>query len=159
MATAPMCKFCHTRHWGTCNWKSEEPKIKPPPKKLNPPNDSKSTKPSNKSTLYKHNCQWCGKSFKGSHDRIYCSNNCRLTAWRKKNSNKPISWGRKRFSILQRDKFKCTYCGRSANDGYVLHVDHIHPKSKGGTDDIENLTTACMECNLGKSDNILDYNP
>src|SRR5690606_8515789 len=57
-----------------------------------------------------------------------------------------------RFKILQRDNFTCKYCGRSANDGVVLHVDHIQPVSKGGTDEESNLITACQECNLGKSD-------
>ena len=34
----------------------------------------------------------------------------------------------------------------------LLHVDHIHPKSQGGVDDITNLVTSCESCNLGKSD-------
>jgi hypothetical protein len=31
-------------------------------------------------------------------------------------------------------------------------IDHITPVSKGGTNDIENLATACRDCNSGKSD-------
>lgn len=58
---------------------------------------------------------------------------------------------RLRFSVLQRDRFTCQYCGRKAPD-VVLHVDHILPKSRGGTDVAENLKTACADCNLGKSD-------
>lgn len=54
-----------------------------------------------------------------------------------------------RFSILMRDEFTCRYCGRSAPD-VVLHVDHIIPRAKGGTNARENLVTACRECNLGK---------
>lgn len=56
-----------------------------------------------------------------------------------------------RFAILQRDTFHCTYCGRGREDGVKLHVDHIIPRSKGGTNDPENLTTACQDCNLGKA--------
>ena len=59
---------------------------------------------------------------------------------------------RLRFQILKRDGFRCTYCGLRADDGAVLHVDHIIPVALGGTDDPENLTTSCDECNLGKSD-------
>lgn len=59
---------------------------------------------------------------------------------------------RKRFLVLQRDHFRCVYCGRGPDHGVFLHVDHIHPVSLGGTDELENLTTACSECNLGKSD-------
>ena len=63
---------------------------------------------------------------------------------------------RRRFEILERDKFRCTYCGRSAKEnGVVLHVDHIHPKSKGGSNDPENLPTACKDCNYGKATKIL----
>lgn len=71
----------------------------------------------------------------------------------------PISWGTLRFYILQRDHFRCRYCGRSAEDGVVLHVDHIYPKSNGGKDTPDNLITACMECNLSKRDSILTVNP
>ena len=56
-----------------------------------------------------------------------------------------------RFSILQRDGFRCRYCGRSGSTpGVVLHVDHIVPRAAGGTSTAENLATACEECNLGK---------
>jgi hypothetical protein len=32
----------------------------------------------------------------------------------------------------------------------ILHIDHIQPSSKGGSDDIMNLITSCEGCNLGK---------
>lgn len=60
-----------------------------------------------------------------------------------------------RFQILERDGFRCRYCGASAGDGAVLHVDHIHPRAFGGSDDPENLVTACHECNIGKSARLL----
>lgn len=53
-----------------------------------------------------------------------------------------------RFEVLKRDKFTCQYCGRS---GCELEVDHIQPISKGGTNDMDNLITACVDCNRGKS--------
>lgn len=56
-----------------------------------------------------------------------------------------------RFKVLERDSFTCQYCGRSAPD-VVLHVDHVVPVSKGGSNDPSNLVTACETCNLGKSD-------
>ncbi|MEQ9372999.1 MAG: HNH endonuclease [Coleofasciculus chthonoplastes F3-SA18-01] len=55
------------------------------------------------------------------------------------------------WSVLARDKWKCCSCGRSAKDGITLHVDHIKPRSLGGTDDIKNLQTLCLKCNIGKS--------
>lgn len=54
-----------------------------------------------------------------------------------------------RFEVFKRDNFTCRYCGKSAPD-VVLEVDHIIPVSKGGTDDICNLATSCLDCNRGK---------
>lgn len=59
-----------------------------------------------------------------------------------------------RYEILERDNYKCVLCGRSADDGVVLHVDHIIPISKGGKTVAENLRTLCADCNLGKSDKL-----
>lgn len=56
-----------------------------------------------------------------------------------------------RYDILARDNFACKICGRTANDNVKLHVDHIHPISKGGKTIPENLQTLCQDCNLGKS--------
>ena len=36
--------------------------------------------------------------------------------------------------------------------GVPLQIEHIHPKSKGGTDRISNLVMTCMECNIDKGD-------
>lgn len=54
-----------------------------------------------------------------------------------------------RFEVFKRDLFTCQYCGKKAPD-VILHVDHVHPHSKGGTNDIINLITSCVECNQGK---------
>jgi len=59
-----------------------------------------------------------------------------------------------RFKVLKRDNFTCQYCGRSSPD-VELHIDHKIPVSMGGSDDIENLITACAECNIGKSDSFV----
>jgi hypothetical protein len=56
-----------------------------------------------------------------------------------------------RFDVFARDDFRCRYCGRSADDGAILHADHVVPESKGGPTTLENLVTACIDCNLGKS--------
>lgn len=47
---------------------------------------------------------------------------------------------------------KCQYCGvEGAN-----HVDHIQPRSKGGSDALENLILACQGCNLRKRNIVLE---
>ncbi len=46
---------------------------------------------------------------------------------------------------------RCWYCGcRLAPHTY--HVDHMYPKSLGGTDDLYNLVPSCSSCNLLKGD-------
>lgn len=57
-----------------------------------------------------------------------------------------------RYKILKRDHFTCVLCGRSAEDGEKLHVDHIKPVTKGGLSTEKNLRTLCADCNIRKSD-------
>jgi hypothetical protein len=62
------------------------------------------------------------------------------------------SWGSLREAVFTRDGYRCTYCGSSED----LQCDHIHPQSKGGTDALSNLTTACRPCNASKRDRLLE---
>lgn len=55
-----------------------------------------------------------------------------------------------RFKVFARDGFSCRYCGARRDDGAELHVDHVKPVSAGGTNDVANLVTACLPCNIGK---------
>lgn len=55
-----------------------------------------------------------------------------------------------RFEVLRRDNHACRYCGQAAPD-VKLHVDHVIPATLGGSDTLDNLVTACAECNLGKA--------
>lgn len=59
-----------------------------------------------------------------------------------------------RFSVLQRDNFRCCACGASpAKDPNVeLHIDHVIAWSKGGETELSNLQTLCSKCNIGKGD-------
>lgn len=54
-----------------------------------------------------------------------------------------------RFEVFKRDGFRCQYCGKTPPDA-ILEIDHINPKSQNGKDDINNLLTACFDCNRGK---------
>jgi hypothetical protein len=62
-----------------------------------------------------------------------------------------VNW-RLRAQVLMRDGAKCKLCGASPIDGIKLHVDHIHPWSKGGETIIDNLQILCDVCNIGKGD-------
>jgi len=63
-----------------------------------------------------------------------------------------------KFEVFKRDGFQCAYCGKSPPE-VILEIDHIEPTSRGGNDDINNLLTACFDCNRGKRDILLDKTP
>lgn len=48
--------------------------------------------------------------------------------------------------IFNKTKGKCSYCGAKAEE-----IDHIVPRSKSGTDSVNNLTATCRACNEKKS--------
>ncbi|MBN2029031.1 HNH endonuclease [bacterium] len=88
-------------------------------------------------------------------DNIFETNDSvQLDIDKKRNANLRL-----RFLVMKRDNFKCVKCGRSpaTDSSIVLHIDHITPWSKGGKTTFENLQTLCSDCNLGKSDLLLDY--
>ena len=49
--------------------------------------------------------------------------------------------------LLEKWRRKCAYCGKA---DIPLEVEHIIPKSRGGTNRISNLTLACCSCNQTK---------
>ena len=61
---------------------------------------------------------------------------------------KPIP-GKLRHRVFERDNYRCRECG-ATNKETTLHVDHIKPVAKGGTNEIDNLQTLCEKCNLAK---------
>jgi hypothetical protein len=57
----------------------------------------------------------------------------------------------RRRAVLERDNYMCFACFGPANT-----IDHIVPYSYGGTDDMDNLITACETCNKIASDKVFD---
>jgi len=49
--------------------------------------------------------------------------------------------------LLAKWGHKCAYCGKT---DVPLEIDHIIPKSRGGSNRVSNLTIACHECNQSK---------
>ncbi|WP_261344108.1 HNH endonuclease [Rubripirellula tenax] len=50
---------------------------------------------------------------------------------------------------------RCEYCRMHHSlQGATFHVEHVFPRSAGGSDDAENLALACPSCNLHKSDRV-----
>lgn len=64
----------------------------------------------------------------------------------------------KKIRIFERDERTCRYCGHhpSARGRNRLELDHVIPWSRGGTNDEDNLVTACHDCNMTKRDLLLD---
>src|SRR5438093_870916 len=56
---------------------------------------------------------------------------------------------RLRYQVLKRDR-ACVLCGVGPADAR-LEVDHIVPRSKGGSNELTNLQALCDVCNRGKS--------
>jgi len=81
----------------------------------------------------------------------------KLVNWEKQVCSKvgrPSSevWRRIRSAIFKRDDYTCQYCGKR---GVKLECDHVTPIARGGSNDDDNLVTACFVCNRSKRDKTL----
>lgn len=66
----------------------------------------------------------------------------------------------KRAALYLRDRFACVYCGRDLRHAAPADVtlDHLLPRSAGGTNEAVNLVTCCRTCNSSRgSKPWLDY--
>jgi hypothetical protein len=66
-----------------------------------------------------------------------------------------------RRRIFERDGYLCFYCDKDVSGTFKdpLHsgsADHLLPVKRGGTDDLDNLVTACRSCNSRKSQKTLE---
>ncbi|WP_285654334.1 HNH endonuclease [Actinomycetospora sp. NBRC 106375] len=55
-----------------------------------------------------------------------------------------------RAALMHRDRFRCAYCG-----GRAETIDHVVPRSRGGTHTWENCVACCARCNHKKADKLL----
>jgi 5-methylcytosine-specific restriction endonuclease McrA len=55
-----------------------------------------------------------------------------------------------RRAVFARDNWTCQYCGARSQ----LTVDHVVPRSKGGTSTWENIVASCAPCNRRKGDSL-----
>jgi hypothetical protein len=91
------------------------------------------------------------KNARGSSGFDWFCKECHKVNGRKYYKN---TYLKNRFDFLKKFNFTCQYCGRKAPE-VVFHIDHVFPKSKGGSDAEENLVLSCDECNIGKGNKIL----
>ncbi len=59
-----------------------------------------------------------------------------------------------RRSVFARDGHHCQYCGAAAEN-----IDHVVPRSRGGTHTWDNVVAACRRCNAAKEDRLLEETP
>lgn len=57
-------------------------------------------------------------------------------------------------NLWLRDKGECQYCCRNLTIGKCT-IDHVVPKSKGGSHTWENVVLSCSKCNQKKAANLL----
>ena len=55
-----------------------------------------------------------------------------------------------RRAVFARDGHRCQYCGSAAEN-----IDHVVPRSRGGTHTWDNVVAACRPCNARKEDRLL----
>lgn len=60
-------------------------------------------------------------------------------------------WQKCRLRALKRDMHLCLPCKANGRTTPAAEVDHIIPRSKGGTDDLTNLQSICCECHEAKT--------
>jgi ATP adenylyltransferase len=58
--------------------------------------------------------------------------------------------GTLKYEVMKRARYRCELCGVSAAE-IALEVDHIQPRSLGGSDELSNLQALCYRCNAWKS--------
>lgn len=59
-------------------------------------------------------------------------------------------WENVKIFVRARDKYTCVYCGKIMPDR--LEIDHVVPRSRGGSNTPSNLVAACHDCNQEKGD-------
>ena len=54
-----------------------------------------------------------------------------------------------RQAIKEANNYECIYCGEKHHE-HDLTIDHVHPRTMGGTNITSNCVPACRSCNQSK---------
>jgi 5-methylcytosine-specific restriction endonuclease McrA len=93
-----------------------------------------------------------GTTLHAQHNRVAMPSVIRLLEYRRiPYQTRALS----RKNILLRDRNTCQYCGIALAPG-ELTLDHVIPRSRGGTSTWENLVACCHECNRRKGNRMLN---
>ena len=107
-------------------------------------------------------CRQAGCFRKAEHPAVYCGQHRQEKGdWTDKGSNWSKEsrqargygreWERLRAWVLNRDLYQCQVCLKQEIYAPATQVDHIKPKSKGGTDESNNLQAICVKCHREKT--------
>lgn len=96
---------------------------------------------------------WQSSLISGEKNFFYKNGNAK-----KKRSYRGDDWGQLRRLVYMRDSYTCQSCGihcmsrkdaiRQNETHKIIQCHHIIPFSKGGANDLENLTTLCLSCHM-----------
>lgn len=86
------------------------------------------------------------------HDRLRVPEVVTLTSYDRVPTS-AVTFSRR--NIFKRDRFTCQYCGRQPGHE-ELTIDHVLPRSHGGTSTWTNCVLACIDCNSAKADRTPD---
>lgn len=73
----------------------------------------------------------------------------------------PPTWSRRERLEIVRDlaardgQWTCSYC-ETLLDETTAQIDHVVPRSRGGSDDMRNLALACGPCNRRKGNQLVE---
>ncbi len=59
----------------------------------------------------------------------------------------PSNWEELSKAVRERDGYRCSHCGCP---DLILHTHHVIPLSRGGSNNMSNLTTLCEKCHRAK---------
>jgi 5-methylcytosine-specific restriction enzyme A len=97
------------------------------------------------------------QSFSNYDQQYYVSE--KKTKYRKESKAQKI-----RIAILENNTcqicgFRCEYINKKGNKSWIIEVDHIIDKVKGGGETIENLWVLCPNCHSKKTKGIITIDP
>jgi 5-methylcytosine-specific restriction endonuclease McrA len=79
----------------------------------------------------------------------------------KRQTLQQIQHSASRKALVKKSKGRCAYCNRliglkREGKRQRMTIDHIVPRSKGGTNTADNLVASCRDCNFKKGDKMPD---
>lgn len=109
------------------------------------------------SAVFFPTCRVCGSLFCARRsDQVFCGRVCSSTFY----NSRRRGYLKHRERLFSEQSGECWLCGfpiewgDDVNDDLYIHVDHLIPRSHGGSDEYCNLAVSHRSCNIARSDSI-----